>query len=41
VTRYLDERKDKTSRQIVFDGEELTMQELWKVRDKVLRRKKK
>ncbi len=33
VTRYLKTRKDKESRQIIFDGEELDMQAVWKVRD--------
>jgi GTPase SAR1 family protein len=34
VTRYLKERKDKTSRQIVFAGERLDMQAVWKLRDR-------
>ena len=33
VTRYLKERPDKTSRQIVFSGEKLDMEAVWKVRD--------
>jgi WD40 repeat protein/GTPase SAR1 family protein len=33
VTRYLKNRKDKTSRQIVFEGERLDMQAVWKLRD--------
>ncbi len=33
VTRYLTERKDKTSRQIIFNGEKLDMEAVWKVRD--------
>lgn len=33
VTRYLKTRKDKTSRQIVFDGEKLDMEAVCKVRD--------
>ncbi len=33
VTRYLKNRKDKTSRQIVFNGEKLDMEAMWKVRD--------
>jgi hypothetical protein len=33
VTRYLKDRKDKTSRQIVFEGERLDMQAVWKLRD--------
>ncbi len=31
VTRYLKSRKDKTSRQIVFDGERLDKQAVWKL----------
>ena len=34
VTRYLKSRKNKKSRQIVFDGEELNMQAVWRVRDR-------
>jgi len=33
VTRYLKARRDKTSRQIVFAGEKLDMEALWKARD--------
>ena len=33
VTRYLKARKDKTSRQIIFTGEKLDMEAVWKVRD--------
>lgn len=33
VTRYLKRREDKKSRQIVFDGEALTMQTVWRLRD--------
>ena len=33
VTRYLKARKDKRSRQIVFSGEKLDMEAVWKVRD--------
>jgi hypothetical protein len=33
VTRYLTPRTDKTSRQIVFEGEPLNMRAVWKVRD--------
>jgi len=33
VTRYLKNRKNKKTRQIVFKGEELDMQAVWKVRD--------
>ncbi|HEX3149274.1 MAG TPA: TIR domain-containing protein [Gemmataceae bacterium] len=33
VTRYLKNRKDKSSRQIIFDGEKLDMEAVWKVRD--------
>jgi len=34
VTHYLKNRKDKTSRQIVFEGERLDMQAVWKLRDR-------
>lgn len=34
VTRYLKERNDKNSRQLLFDGEPLTMEAVWKVRDR-------
>jgi len=33
VTRYLKDRKDKKSRQIIFEGDALTMQAVWKLRD--------
>ena len=33
VTRYLKARKDKKSRQIIFAGEKLDMEAVWKVRD--------
>ena len=33
VTRYLKARKDKKSRQIIFKGEKLDMEAVWKVRD--------
>lgn len=33
VTRYLKARKDKKSRQIVFEGGKLDMESVWKVRD--------
>ncbi len=33
VTRYLKSRKDKKSRQIIFDGEPLTMEAVWRRRD--------
>ena len=33
VTRYLKARTDKKSRQIIFDGEKLDMEAVWKVRD--------
>jgi hypothetical protein len=44
VTRYLNDRTDKNKRQIVFTGEKLDMEAVWKVRDgffppKVERRK--
>lgn len=37
VTRYLKGRKDKKSRQIVFGGEKLDMEAVWKVRDDFFR----
>ncbi len=37
VTRYLKDRKDKKSRQIIFQGEDLTMQAVWKLRDEFFR----
>jgi hypothetical protein len=33
VTHYLKQRKDKQSRQIIFDGEALTMEAVWRKRD--------
>ena len=33
VTSYLKARKDKKSRQIIFAGEKLDMEAVWKVRD--------
>jgi hypothetical protein len=33
VTRYLKNRRDKQRRQIIFDGERLTMEAVWKLRD--------
>ena len=33
VTRYLKNREDKQSRQIIFDGEDLTMNAVWRLRD--------
>jgi small GTP-binding protein len=33
VTRYLNNRKDKKSRQIIFQGEKLDMDAVWRVRD--------
>ena len=33
VTRYLKNRKDKQSRQIIFDGNKLDINAVWKVRD--------
>jgi WD40 repeat protein len=33
VSRYLREREDKESRQIVFEGEPLTMEAVWRKRD--------
>ena len=37
VTRYLKNRKDKKSRQIIFQGEDLNMQAVWKLRDEFFR----
>jgi hypothetical protein len=33
LTHYLKDRKDKTSRQIVFEGEKLDFEAVWQVRD--------
>jgi len=33
VTRYLKNRKDPKSRQFLFDGEPLTMEAVWRLRD--------
>jgi WD40 repeat protein len=33
LTRYLNGRKDKTNRQIVFEGERLDFEAVWRVRD--------
>ncbi|MEO6751658.1 MAG: hypothetical protein ABIP85_07755 [Chthoniobacteraceae bacterium] len=33
VTRHLKARKDKKSRQIIFDAEKLDMEAVWKARD--------
>lgn len=33
VSRYLREREDKTSRQIIFEGEKLDAEAVWKARD--------
>jgi hypothetical protein len=38
VTRYLRNRRDQRSRQIVFEGEPLTMEAVWKVRDELFPR---
>jgi hypothetical protein len=35
VTRYLKNRRDQRSRQIVFEGEPLNMEAVWKVRDRL------
>jgi GTPase SAR1 family protein len=35
VTRYLRNRKDNKNRQIIFDGEKLDMEAVWKVRDEL------
>jgi WD40 repeat protein len=37
VTRYLKTRKDKKSRQIVFEGQKLDMEAVWRVRDEFFR----
>jgi hypothetical protein len=37
ITRYLKKRKDKASRQIVFQGEKLNAPALWRVRDQLLK----
>ena len=39
VTRYLKSRKDRKSRQIIFSGEKLDMEAVWKVRDGFFRRR--
>ncbi|MDQ3583219.1 MAG: hypothetical protein M3495_17150 [Pseudomonadota bacterium] len=33
MTRYLKNRKDKKSRQVIFEGEKLDMEAVWTVRD--------
>jgi hypothetical protein len=33
LTSYLKQRKDKTSRQIIFEGEKLDFEAIWRVRD--------
>lgn len=33
VTRHLKTRKNKKSRQIIFEGEKLDMEAVWRVRD--------
>jgi WD40 repeat protein len=33
MTRYLKDRKDKESRMIIFEGEPLTMEAVWRLRD--------
>ena len=33
VTRSLKNREDKQRKQIVFDGEDLTMESVWRLRD--------
>ncbi len=33
ITRYLKDRQDRHSRQIAFDGEPLTMEAVWRLRD--------
>lgn len=39
LTRYLKTRNDKQSRQIVFDGEALTMEAVWRLRDEFFPRR--
>jgi hypothetical protein len=34
VTRYLKSRRDSQSRQIIVEGEPLTMESVWKLRDR-------
>ena len=34
VTRYLKARQDQESRQIIFQGEKLDMEAVWKARDR-------
>ena len=36
LTSYLKARKDKTSRQIVFAGEKLDFEAIWRVRGRIL-----
>ena len=36
VTRYLKERPDKSSRQIIFTGEKLDMAAVWRLRDSMI-----
>jgi len=38
VTQYLKTRRDKQSRQIVFDGEKLDAPAVWRMRDAVMAR---
>ena len=38
VTRYLKEREDKDSRQIIFEGQKLDMEAVWRVRDELIGR---
>ncbi|WGS84949.1 TIR domain-containing protein [Methylomonas sp. UP202] len=33
ITRYLQNRDDKSSRQVVFEGEAMTMEAVWRLRD--------
>ena len=40
VTRYLKNRTDEASRQIIFEGEKLDMEAVWKVRDQFFSPKK-
>jgi hypothetical protein len=36
LTRYLKTRPDRTSRQIVFDGEKLDATAVWRLRDQFI-----
>ena len=36
ITDYQNQRDDKTSRQIIFDGQELDTEAMWQARDRYL-----